>query len=71
MAAIDDEIVAIREAIATGAKRIRLQDGSVQKEVEYPTFADLRARLNFLEGLRDGVSAKPSRVSLATYGSGR
>lgn len=47
--AIADEIAAIREAIATGAKKIRFKDGSVEKEIDYPSFKDLLDRLAWLE----------------------
>lgn len=68
MAQIDDEIAAIREAIATGARKIRFKDGSVEKEVDFPSFADLRARLEFLEGLKatEATGRRP-RVVLASF----
>jgi len=54
MADIDDEIAAVREAIAAGVKKVRTRTNGVEKEVEYPTFDDLRKRLEFLTGLKSG-----------------
>ena len=68
MTTISDEIAAIREAIATGAKKIRFKDGSVEKEVDYPSFADLRARLDFLEGrAAEATGRRRRRVVLARF----
>ena len=65
MATIDDEIAAIREAIATGAKKIRFKDGSVEKEVDYPSFNDLLARLAWLEAKKADVGSRRRTVILA------
>ena len=63
MSAIDDEIAAIREAIAIGARKIVTQTNGVRNEVEYPSFKDLKDRLDFLEG-----QSKPKRrVILASF----
>ncbi|MFI5411305.1 phage head-tail joining protein [Kaistia sp. UC242_56] len=66
---IADEIAAIREAIASGAKKIRTKTNGVEREVEYPSFDDLRKRLDYLEGLNAGTGR--SRVSLASFSKGR
>jgi hypothetical protein len=69
--AIEDEIAAIREAIASGAKRINFQDGTVRKEVEFPSFDDLKKRLDYLLGVQAGEQARPrGNVLLATFGRG-
>ena len=67
----DEEIAAIREAIASGAKKVKFRSGTVEKEVEYPSFDDMRARLNFLEQRAElaGGRARP-RVGLAMFGRG-
>lgn len=71
MATIEDEIAGIREAISSGALRVRFQDGQVSKEVQYGNFDDLRRRLNFLLEQQDATSAIPRpRLSLATFGRG-
>lgn len=64
MSATDDEIAAIREAISAGVRRVVTQTNGVRKEVEYPSFRDLKDRLDFLEGRTD----KPKRrVILASF----
>ena len=65
MATIDDEIAAIREAISTGAKKIRFKDGSVEKEVDYPSFKDLLDRLAWLEAQKADVGGRRRTVILA------
>ncbi|WEK50320.1 MAG: hypothetical protein P0Y66_22200 [Candidatus Kaistia colombiensis] len=65
---IADEIAAIREAIASGAKRVRTRTNGVEREVEYPTFDDLRKRLEYLQGIEAGGR---SRVTLASFSKGR
>jgi hypothetical protein len=62
-----EEIAAIREAIASGARRVRFRSNGVEKEVEYFSFKDMQERLNFLQGL-DGT--KRPRVGLATFSKG-
>jgi|GEM_PF-1671574 len=49
MAVIEDEIAALRRAIVAGVKRVVTQTGGVRKEVEYPSFEDMKARLDWLE----------------------
>ncbi|WP_336801797.1 phage head-tail joining protein [Kaistia sp. MMO-174] len=66
---IADEIAAIREAIASGARKIRTKTNGVEREVEYPSFDDLKKRLEYLEGLNAGAGR--SRVSLASFSKGR
>ncbi len=63
------EIAAIREAIATGAKRVLTRTGGSTKEVEYPSFADLKARLDFLTGLQQ-PSRSTIRVGVARFSRG-
>ena len=63
MATIDDEIAAIRAAITAGVRRVVTQQGGSRKEVEYPSFDDMRARLNWLEREKAGGSRR--RVTLA------
>ena len=62
MAQIDDEIAALREAITAGVKRVLIKQGGVTKEVEYPSFDDLRNRLRWLEG-----QAAPTRPPVAGF----
>lgn len=66
---IADEIAAIREAIASGARKIRTKTNGVEREVEYPSFDDLKKRLDYLQSLNAGAGR--SRVSLASFSKGR
>lgn len=58
---IDEQIAALREAIASGAKRVRSTTNGVTKEVEYRSFADMMNALSVLEAQRD---ARRPRVGL-------
>jgi hypothetical protein len=72
MATIEDEIAGIREAIASGALRVKFQDGNVMKETEFGSFDDLKKRLDFLlndQSNAAGPVARP-RLSLASFGRG-
>ncbi|WP_336801709.1 phage head-tail joining protein [Kaistia sp. MMO-174] len=69
---IAEEVAALREAIASGTKRVRTKTNGVEREVEYPSFDDLKKRLDYLNGLDAAQSGRPlSRVSLATFSKGR
>lgn len=69
---IAEEIAALREAMASGTKRVRTKTNGVEREVEYPSFDDLKKRLDYLAGLEASQSGRPlSRVSLATFSKGR
>lgn len=65
MATIDEEIAVLREAIVSGVRRVVTQTGGVRKEVEYPSFADMKARLDWLE--RQKVGPAGVRVTLASF----
>ncbi|WP_449255179.1 phage head-tail joining protein [Bosea sp. (in: a-proteobacteria)] len=66
------EIGAIREAIATGARRVVTRTAGSTKEVEYPSFDDLKKRLDFLTGLQQAPAAgRNVRVSFARFSRGR
>jgi hypothetical protein len=63
-AQVQDEIAALKEAIASGVRRVMTQTGTNRKEVEYPTFDEMRKRLDWLEGKSD-VTPRGPRVILA------
>lgn len=63
MAQIDDEIAAIREAMASGAKRTVFTSGGTRREIEFQSLKDMRDHLAWLEGQLPG--AKPRRITLA------
>lgn len=54
MADIDDEIAALRAAIVSGVRRVVTQTSGVRKEVEYPSFRDMKDRLDWLEAQKAG-----------------
>jgi hypothetical protein len=62
---IDDEIAALHAAISSGVKRVVTQTNGVRKEVEYPSFADLKARYDWL--LRQKAGAGRRRITLASF----
>ena len=65
MATIDDESAGLRAAITSGGRKVVTQTGGVRKEVEYPSFADMKARLDWLERQQSGGSR--TRVTLASF----
>lgn len=70
--AYEQEIAGLVEAIASGALRVKFQDGAVMKETEFGSFADLKKRLDYLlseQAKAAGPVARP-RVSLAEFGRG-
>lgn len=68
MSNIDDQIAALEEAISAGVRKVVTQTNGVRKEVEYPSFADMKARLDWLYRKKRGGRAG---VTLATFGRGR
>lgn len=65
---IADDIVALREAIASGVKSVR--EGNSM--VEYPSFDDMKRRYDFLvdQRARENGSSRPN-VILASFSHGR
>lgn len=69
MTTLDEEITALREAIASGALKVRSRVNGVEKEVAYASYDDLRKRLDFLRGLQAGGIRR--KAILAAVHSGR
>lgn len=61
MAIIDDQIAALEEALAMGAKRVVFHSGGTRREVEYPSLKELSDAIVRLKASRSGGS----RVILA------
>lgn len=61
------EIAALEKAIATGALEVRYEGG---RSIRYDTFANMRARLQFLKNLQSGGSSKPSSAGFAGFDRG-
>jgi hypothetical protein len=64
MGQYDAEIDALRQAIAAGVRRVVTQTNGVRKEVEYPSFADMKARYDWLCRLNGGGGRN---VTLASF----
>lgn len=64
---LNEEIAAIRAAISSGIKRVVTQTNGVRKEVEYPSFDDLRKRLAWLESQLPPTHPPRRRVTLASF----
>ena len=60
---MNEELLALKQAIASGVKKVATQTAGVRKEVEYPSFDDMRKRLEWLEGQEATVPR--TRVILA------
>lgn len=63
MAELDDQIVALSEAIAMGAKRVVFHSGGTRREVEYHSLKDMREALAALQAKKVGGS----RIILAGF----
>ena len=64
MTEIEAQIAAIREAMASGAKRIVFTSGGTRREIEYQSLRDMRDQLAWLEGQIPGTR-KRVRLILA------
>ncbi|WP_128291996.1 phage head-tail joining protein [Afifella aestuarii] len=62
MTTIEEKIAALKEALASGASRVRYAD----REVQYRSLAEVRSILKDLEAERDGKAAAP-RTTYASY----
>ena len=67
MSDIDDNIAALREAMASGALKVRTKTEGVEKEIWYRSYAEMRQALADLVEQRDGPR---SRRTLAGFRSG-
>lgn len=56
MVSIDDQIAALEEAIATGAKKVIFHSGGTRREVEYHSLKDVRETLADLRMRKSGRS---------------
>jgi len=56
MALIDDQITALEEAVAMGAKKIIFHSGGTRREVEYHSLKEMREALASLQSRRSGGS---------------
>ncbi|MGE0425297.1 MAG: phage head-tail joining protein [Reyranellaceae bacterium] len=63
MAEIDDQIAALNDAIAQGARRVVFHSGGTRREVEYHSLRDMREALAALEAKKAGGS----RIILAAF----
>lgn len=56
MALIDDQITALEEAVAMGARKVIFHSGGTRREVEYHTLKEMREALASLKSSRSGGS---------------
>lgn len=56
MADIDNQIAALSDAIAQGAKRVVFHSGGTRREVEYHSLKDMREALAALKAQKSGGS---------------
>ena len=56
MALIDDQISALEEAVAMGAKKITFHSGGTRREVEYHSLKEMREALAALKSRQSGGS---------------
>jgi hypothetical protein len=63
MAEIDDEIAAIKAALAQGARKVIFRSGGTHREIEYHSLKDMREYLASLEA-KKGIRR---RVTLAAF----
>ncbi|MET0170914.1 hypothetical protein CPJ18_01900 [Agrobacterium rosae] len=56
MALIDDQISALEEAVAMGAKKVTFHSGGTRREVEYHSLKDMREALANLKSRQSGGS---------------
>ena len=64
---LEEEIAAVREAIASGATEVRIRQNGVEKMVKYETFDKLRDRLEWLLSQQRAVSAPRRNVVFAEF----
>ncbi|ABQ38502.1 phage head-tail joining protein [Bradyrhizobium sp. BTAi1] len=69
MAYTQDDIDALKEAIATGARRVKFGSGADSREVEYRSLDDMMTTLAFIESQVNPQNVPPSR-SVGVYHSG-
>lgn len=65
MAYTQDDIDALKAAIASGARRVKFGSGPDSREVEYRSLADMRATL--ADMLAEMSPARPSPVSYVEH----
>jgi endonuclease IV len=56
MATTDDQIAALEDAIAMGARKVIFHSGGTRREVEYHSLKDMREALSALKSNRSGGS---------------
>ncbi len=68
--ALQVQLADLREARATGARRVRFRDGNVEKDVEYRTDAELAAAIADVERRIAAMTRPPVRVTYITASKG-
>jgi hypothetical protein len=71
VALIDDQIAALEAAIAAGVLKVRTRSGEDEQEVQYASFSDMMARLNWLKRKKAQEAGTDMRVTVGTFDRGR
>lgn len=61
-----EQITAIREALATGVRKVVFHSGGTRREIEYPSMKDM---LDALDRLKDEQNPRP-RVTFGAFRTG-
>ena len=67
MAYTQDDINALKAAIASGARKVKFGSGPDSREVEYRTLADMRATLAEMTAEISPVAPQPIRTSFVSH----
>lgn len=71
MALIDDQIAALRDAIAAGVLKVVTRSGEDEREVTYGSFRDMKERLNWLQREKAKAEGRDIRVTVASFDRAR
>lgn len=67
MAYTQDDIIALKAAIASGARKVKFGSGPDSREVEYRTLADMKATLAEMTAEISPAAPQPIRTSFVSH----
>lgn len=67
MAYTQDDIIALKAAIASGARKVKFGSGPDSREVEYRTLADMKATLAEMTAEISPAGSQPIRTSFVSH----
>lgn len=68
---IQIELGALHAALSQGVLKVRTRSGDGEKEVQYPSAADLMSRIAYLDGLLNRANRSGISVTVGTFSGGR